>query len=395
MQDTILQKIAIFGSTGSIGVSTLEVIDLHLDKYQVFALSGNNNLDLLAKQCAKYHPKFVYIPNVEMISLLRGKLDSLHCSHIQILCGKHELIDLASNPEIDVVMSAIVGSAGLIPTYYAAKTGKKILLANKESLVAAGKLITTTAKEHSAQIIPVDSEHSAIYQALPYGYSSLKDAGVNKIILTASGGPFLNTPKNEIANKLASEAIKHPNWSMGRKISVDSATLMNKGLEVIEAHWLFDTAPNQIEVVVHPQSIIHSMVEYVDSSIIAQLGTPDMKTPIAYALSAPNRIISGSNKLDFLKLKELTFESPDLERFPCLQLAFDSLESTKNTSAIINAANEIAVEKYLNDEIKFYDIPLLIEKALIKYDDSLTYTTLEDILALDYEVKQWLSDYKI
>lgn len=380
-----MKKIVIFGSTGSIGVSTLDVLAHHQEEYRVFAISGYSNVKLLAMQCQQVHPTYVWVPDSVTAQQLAELLKEQSAS-TAILYGEENLAHLAAHPEVDVVMSAIVGSAGLLPTYHAAKAGKRILLANKESLVAGGALITSTAHANGATIIPVDSEHSAIFQALPFGYSSLDEAGVSKIILTASGGPFLHKSIDELQQVSAAEAVKHPNWSMGQKISVDSATLMNKGLEVIEAYWLFKAKPTQIEVVVHPQSIIHSMVEYRDSSIIAQLGTPDMKTPIAYALSAPQRIVSGSSKLDFLKLPPLTFTAPDTTRFPCLQLAWDALKEGGCAPLVINAANEIAVAKFLQNHIGFYDIPALIRKALDKFNGVVAHS-LEELLAIDNEVR--------
>ncbi len=380
-----MKKVVIFGATGSIGVSTLEVLAHHREEYQIFALSGYSNVKLLATQCQQVHPTYVWVPDSTTAQQLAELLKEQSAS-TAILYGEENLAHLAAHPEVDVVMSAIVGSAGLLPTYHAAKAGKRILLANKESLVAGGALITSTAHANGATIIPVDSEHSAIFQALPFGYSSLDEAGVSKIILTASGGPFLHKSIDELQQVSAAEAVKHPNWSMGQKISVDSATLMNKGLEVIEAYWLFKAKPAQIEVVVHPQSIIHSMVEYRDSSIIAQLGTPDMKTPIAYALSAPQRISSGSSNLDFLKLPPLTFTAPDTTRFPCLQLAWDALKLGGCAPLVINAANEIAVAKFLQNHIGFYDIPALIRSALDKFN-GIAAQSLDELLALDNEVR--------
>lgn len=385
-----MQNIIIFGSTGSIGKSTLDVIRLHKDKYNVFALSANSNLELIFTQCKEFSPAFVWIKNPETAATLKAQLSEAKIK-TTVLDTEQQLAELAAHPDVQIVMSAIVGSAGLIPTYHAAKTGKRILLANKESLVAGGAIITTTVKKNNAQLIPVDSEHSAIYQALPYNYVSLKEAGVNKIILTASGGPFLNTPKEQLVNANAKEAVKHPNWSMGQKISIDSATLMNKGLELIEAQWLFSASSQELDVIIHPQSIIHSMVEYIDSSIIAQMGTPDMKTPIAYALSSPERITSGSKNLNFLELNELTFQKPDLNRFPCLQIALDSLKNNSRNAAIINAANEIAVEKYLNNKIKFYDIPKTIEKALIKFDGELV-NNIDELLVFDKTIREYCLD---
>lgn len=382
-----MQKVAIFGSTGSIGTSTLEVLRQHLDKYKVFALTAHSNLDLLTRQCREFQPQFTVIDNPDLAIELKARLKESG-SHTEVLAGASELGSLASHPEVDIVMSAIVGSAGLIPTYQAALSGKRILLANKESLVAGGSIIIDAVKKGNAQLIPVDSEHSAIFQALPYNYESLAKAGVNKIILTASGGPFLNTPQETLQHVTASEAVKHPNWSMGQKISVDSATLMNKGLEVIEAYWLFNATPEQLEVVVHPQSIIHSMVEYIDGSIIAQLGTPDMKTPIAYALSAPQRINSGSSRLNFWDLKALTFSKPDLVRFPCLQLALHGLQAGGSVPAIINASNEIAVGKFLAGSIGFYDIPRMIENAVAKFAN-IKLTGIETLLILDRETREY------
>jgi 1-deoxy-D-xylulose-5-phosphate reductoisomerase len=382
-----VQNIIIFGSTGSIGKSTLDVIRLHKDKYNVFALSGNSNLELLFAQCQEFLPEFVWIKQVEKAATLKQLLNEAKIK-TKVLNTTGQLAELAAHPDAQIIMSAIVGSAGLIPTYHAAKSGKKILLANKESLVAGGAIITDTVKENNAQLIPVDSEHSAIYQALPFGYTSLQKAGVNKIILTASGGPFLNTPKEQLKNVIAKEAIKHPNWSMGQKISVDSATLMNKGLELIEAQWLFNASYEQLEVIIHPQSIIHSMVEYIDSSIIAQLGTPDMKTPIAFALSSPQRIVSGSKKLNFLEINQLTFCKPDTDRFPCLQIALDSLKNSSKNAVIINAANEIAVAEYLKEKIGFYDIPNIIEKALKEFANTNIHK-IDELLEFDNEIRKY------
>jgi 1-deoxy-D-xylulose-5-phosphate reductoisomerase len=381
-----MEAITIFGSTGSIGVSTLEVLRLHPDKFSIFALTANSNYKLLAQQILEFKPQYAFLADKRYLTNLKHLIDSQ--STTKILTEENDLIYLASHQQSKIVMSAIVGSAGLLPTYYAAKAGKKILLANKESLVAGGKLITTTARNNHAQLIPVDSEHSAIFQALPYGYTSLDQAGVTRLILTASGGPFLNKSYNELMQVTATQAIKHPNWQMGQKISVDSSTLMNKGLEVIEAYWLFNARPEQIEVLIHPQSIIHSMVEYCDSSIIAQLGTPDMKTPIAYALSAPMRINSGSKKLDFLQLQSLTFSQPDYSRFPCLKLALQALNNDNNMAMVINASNEIAVAKFLANQHGFYDIPRMIEKSLNKFIAPVA-ETIEELIDLDKQIKHY------
>lgn len=382
-----MKNIAIFGSTGSIGTSTIKVLKLHPDEYRVFALTGHRNINLLFKQCMELKPKYVYINNDKLAKELARQLREAN-SKAEVLCEPNDLIFLASHPEVNIVMSAIVGSAGLLPTYHAALSGKKVLLANKESLVAGGAIIMKAAKENGATIIPIDSEHSAIFQSLPFGYENLQSSGVNKIILTASGGPFLNTSYEMLQKVDARAAVKHPNWDMGHKISVDSATLMNKGLEVIEAYWLFNATIDQIEVVIHPQSIIHSMVEYIDGSILAQLGTPDMKTPIAYGLSAPKRITSGSKKLNFMELGALTFAKPDLTRFPCLQLALAGLKDGECACAIINASNETAVAKFLNDEHGFYSIPAMIEKALGKFSGT-KITTIDELIELDLSVKSF------
>ena len=382
-----MQNIVILGSTGSIGTSTLDVLRLHPQQFQVFALTANNNMPLLLQQCQEFKPHYALILDKNLAVTLAKHLKSAQIP-TTVLADPADLAYLAAHSAVDLVMSAIVGSAGLIPTYAAARAGKRILLANKESLVAGGAIITQAVRDGGAQLIPVDSEHSAIAQALPANYRDLASAGVNKIILTASGGPFLNMSAAELQEVTPAQALKHPNWVMGQKISVDSATLMNKGLEVIEAHWLFNAQPQQLEVVIHPQSIIHSMVEYIDGSIIAQLGTPDMKTPIAYALSAPQRISSGSSKLDFLKLPALTFAAPDTQRFPCLQLALQGLAAGGAAPAVINASNEIAVARFLQQQHGFYAIPAMIAAALTKFA-LVKLTTIEELIELDQEVRSY------
>lgn len=382
-----MQNIVIFGSTGSVGKSTLDVLRLHKDKYNVFAITGYSNVQLLLEQCLEFNPKYVLIENQKLSDELSNLIKNNNLN-TNVLNAKNDFIYLASHSEVDIVMSSIVGAAGLIPTYHAALNGKRILLANKESLVAGGAIITQAVKENNATLIPVDSEHSAIFQSLPFAYNDLTSIGVNKIILTASGGPFLKTPYKELCNVTANEAVKHPNWNMGQKISVDSSTLMNKGLELIEAYWLFGTTIEQLEVIVHPQSIIHSMVEYIDSSIVAQLGTPDMRTPIAYALSAPDRVLSGSKKLDFTTLSNLTFEKPDLQRFPCLELAWNGLRMGESACAVINAANEIAVDMFLKNQHGFYDIPQMIESAMHKFAAT-KITHIDDVITLDQEVRKF------
>ena len=384
-----MQNVVILGSTGSVGSNTLAVIRLHLDSYNVLALTANSDADKLLAQCLEFKPKYAVLLDQSKASNLQQQLQKNGLT-TEVYASSYDLARIVELPEVDIVMSAIVGSHGLLPTYNAVCAGKKVLLANKESLVAGGQLITNAlAQNPKAQLIPVDSEHSAIFQALPADYINNK-SGVSKIILTASGGPFRCHTREQLELVTASEAIKHPNWTMGKKISVDSSTLMNKGLEVIEAYWLFGLPLEQIEVVVHPQSIIHSMVEYIDSSIIAQLGTPDMKTPIAYALAYPERIVSGSSKLDFSSISQLTFEKPDYARFPCLELAFTALREGKGAPAVLNAANEVAVAAFLEDKIKFYSINKIIESAM-SYFSGIDYTSVEEVIALDKESRAYAS----
>ena len=383
------KKIVILGSTGSIGTSTLNVIRINKDRYQVFALTANANVDLLLQQCVEFKPKYAVILNPNLALTLKNKLIA-HNINTEVLATQEDIIHIVTNADVDIVMSAIVGAAGLQPTYMALKTGKKVLLANKESLIAGGQVIIDALNSNSkSQLIPVDSEHNAIFQSLPHNYNRQNpDKSINKIILTASGGPFRLMSRTELQHVTPEQAVKHPNWNMGQKISVDSATLMNKGLEVIEAYWLFGVDLNKIEVVVHPQSIIHSMVEYIDGSIIAQLGTPDMKTPIAYAMAYPDRISSGSKYLDFSTIANLSFEQPDMLRFPCLRLAFEALKLGGIAPAVVNAANEIAVAKFLNHEIKFYDIPAKIEQALHHFGAQ-KYSNIDEIIEIDKEVREF------
>jgi 1-deoxy-D-xylulose-5-phosphate reductoisomerase len=383
-----MQNVVILGSTGSIGCSTLAVIRQHPDKYRVIALTANTALDKLLAQCIEFKPEFAVILDKKLGAILQDKLAG-YAITTQVLTDYADLSHLVALPATDIVMSAIVGSKGLQPTFMAISAGKKVLLANKEALVTGGKLIIEALKHSNAQLIPVDSEHSAIFQSLPDG--NVSDPRVlSKIILTASGGPFRTLTQQQLAVVSSAQAIKHPNWSMGRKISVDCSTLMNKGLEVIEAYWLFGLPIDKIEVLVHPQSIIHSMVEYVDGSIIAQLGTADMKTPIAYALAYPQRINSGSARLDFTTLSSLTFEQPDYQRFPCLKLAFDAMRSGGIAPAVLNAANEVAVAAFLADQIGFYDINAIIQDTLDHFG-SRNFTALEEIIEIDLLAKAYAS----
>jgi 1-deoxy-D-xylulose-5-phosphate reductoisomerase len=381
------QKLVVLGATGSIGVNTLDVVARHPDRFEVIALSAQNRVDRLAAQCARFHPRFAVVGSDEAADRLDRLLRQNGCD-TSILTGPDALETIAGLPEADVVMAAIVGAAGLRPTLAAARAGKKILLANKEALVMAGPVFMREVQRNDAFLLPIDSEHNAIYQSLPSDYSSnLEKSGVRRILLTASGGPFRQLPLHALENVTPDQACAHPNWVMGRKISVDSATMMNKGLEVIEAHWLFNAPAERIEVVIHPQSVIHSMVEYADGSVIAQLGNPDMRTPIAYALGHPDRIDAGVESLDLFRIGTLSFERPDFKRFPCLRLAYEALRLAGNAPAVLNAANEIAVESFLNGRLGFGRIPDLIEQVL----SSVAWRkidSLDDVLAADAAARE-------
>ena len=358
------QKITILGSTGSIGVSTLDVIARHPDQYQVVALTAHTRVNELAQQCLEFAPLYAVVGNADAAAILQSIL-AAHNSKTKVLFGEKALCDVVG--ECDAVMAAIVGAAGLAPTLAAAQAGKKVLLANKEALVMSGQLFMDAVVENGATLLPIDSEHNAIFQCLPHNFDRQSEPhGIAKILLTASGGPFLNRSLDSLHNVTPEQAIAHPNWVMGKKISIDSATMMNKGLEVIEAHWLFGTPVDQIEVVIHPQSVIHSMVSYVDGSILAQLGNPDMRTPIAYGLAYPRRINSGVKQLDITQIARLSFEKPDLTKFPCLAIAFDALQAGDTAPAIMNAANEVAVQAFLDNRIGFLKIPELILSVLNK-----------------------------
>ena len=385
LQQASVRQIALLGATGSIGRSTLKVLRLHPDKYQLFGVSAYRNLVELARICLEFKPRIAVVADAEAAIRLREMLPENNEPEIWI--GGQALNTLASTSEVDIVVAAIVGAAGLPSTLAAAIAGKRILLANKESLVIAGALVTQTAQKSGALIIPLDSEHNALLQCLPPARSAplakiYATAGVAKLWLTASGGPFRNFSVKQLAEVTPDQACAHPNWQMGRKISVDSATLMNKGLEVIEAYWLFGLGQDQIEVVVHPQSIIHSLVEYIDGSFLAQLGSPDMCTPIAYALAYPERIAAGVKQLDLRELTALTFEAPDQLRFPCLKLAFDALKAGESAPVVLNAANEIAVEGFLNGVLAFNAIPTLINECLQRSPIQSMHN-LGDILSVD------------
>jgi 1-deoxy-D-xylulose-5-phosphate reductoisomerase len=364
-----IQQLTVLGSTGSIGVSTLDVIGRNLERYNVFALTANTRVDLLVPQIERFRPRYAVMRDETAAQKLDEDLVRLGITDTQVLAGEQGLIDVASHPQVDSVMAAIVGAAGLRSTLAAVSSAKKILLANKESLVMAGHLFMQAVAESGATLLPIDSEHNAIFQCMPFNYQQggrfgLQREGVRKILLTGSGGPFRQTLLDQLAFVTPDQACAHPNWDMGRKISVDSATMMNKGLELIEACWLFDVAADAVEIVIHPQSVIHSMVEYRDGSVLAQLGNPDMRTPIAHALAFPQRIDSGVARLDIIATARLDFEAPDYQRFPCLRLATDAIAEGGTAMAVLNAANEVAVDAFLQQRLRFTDIPVIIERVL-------------------------------
>ena len=360
----VSQGITVLGSTGSIGESTLDVLKRHPGRFHVVALSAHENIARLAEQCAQFQARYAVISDDNRVKTLRLALDELGCK-AEIIAGKDALSTAASMAETDVVMAAIVGAAGLAPTFQAVLSGKRLLLANKESMVIAGELFRQAAALSNTTIIPVDSEHNALFQVLPEKFDDgLESVGVEKLILTASGGPFLHHARDTLADITPDQACNHPNWSMGRKISVDSATLINKGLEVIEARWLFNARPDQIEVIIHPQSVVHSMVAYRDGSVLAQMGVPDMRTPIAQALAWPERIEAGVGRLHLTGMGALEFYPPDLDSFPGLKLAFQVLEAGGSAPVIFNAANEIAVDAFLNERIGFLQIPAVVSATL-------------------------------
>ncbi|MBQ0721193.1 MAG: 1-deoxy-D-xylulose-5-phosphate reductoisomerase [Gammaproteobacteria bacterium] len=355
-----IQKLTILGSTGSIGVSTLDVLARHPQQFQVFALTAKQRVKELALQCQQFHPRYAVLGSQAAAEQLR----TLVASDIEVLWGEEGLALVAAHEEVDTVMAAIVGAAGLLPTLAAVQAGKKVLLANKEALVMAGHLFMDEVVRAKATLLPIDSEHNAIFQCLPADYSGREKAGVRRLLLSASGGPFRTTPLSELAAMTPDQACAHPNWAMGRKISVDSATMMNKGLELIEASWLFAVDASDIDIVIHPQSIIHSLVEYKDGSVLAQLGNPDMRTPIAHALAWPERIESGVSSLDLIRIASLNFEAPDEQRFPALGLARAAATSRGDAPAALNAANEVAVEAFLNETIGFTRIAEVVDRVM-------------------------------
>lgn len=388
MSHSAPQRLTVLGATGSIGQSTLDVVARHPDRFEVFALTAHRQDDKLLAQCLQFAPRYAVLGDDVAAARLTAALRAAG-SRTEVLCGQDALEQVAVADEVQMVMAAIVGAAGLRPTLAAARAGKKILLANKEALVLSGRLFMEAVARSGATLLPIDSEHNAIFQALPADYARQPaTAGVRRVLLTASGGPFRAAPIESLARVTPEQACAHPNWVMGRKISVDSATMMNKGLEVIEAHWLFGAPAGLIEVVVHPQSVIHSMVEYADGSVIAQLGNPDMRTPIAHAMAWPERIDAGVRPLDLFEIARLDFERPDLERFPCLRLAFDALRAGGAAPAVLNAANEEAVAAFLERRIGFLDIPAVIAAALER-SDTLAVDSVDAVFTADSEARAW------
>ncbi|SEQ09495.1 1-deoxy-D-xylulose 5-phosphate reductoisomerase [Azotobacter beijerinckii] len=390
------QQITVLGATGSIGLSTLDVIARHPDRYRAFALTGFARRDELKALCLRFAPRYAVVPEALEAQRLEGELRAAGLT-TRVLAGSEGLCEVAAHPEVDAVMAAIVGAAGLRPTLAAVEAGKKVLLANKEALVMSGALFMQAVRRSGAQLLPIDSEHNAIFQCLPPGYGDgLAAVGVRRILLTASGGPFRETPAAELVEVTPAQACAHPNWSMGRKISVDSASMMNKGLELIEACWLFDARPAQVEVVVHPQSVIHSLVDYVDGSVLAQLGNPDMRTPIAHALAWPERIDSGVAPLDLFAIARLDFQAPDEARFPCLRLARQAAEAGGSAPAMLNAANEVAVSAFLDGRIRFPEIASIIGDVL-QGEPVVAIGDLETVLLADGQARAgaegWLRRY--
>ena len=386
------QVLTILGSTGSIGESTLDVVSRHPEKFRVFALAGHKQVEKLAVQCRTFRPEYAVVADAEHAARLDALLKR-DGTATQVLHGAQALVDVASADEVSGVMCAIVGAAGLPSALAAAQKGKTIYLANKETLVVSGALFMETARANGAAVLPIDSEHNAIFQVLPRDYTGrLNEHGIRSIILTASGGPFLTADLGTFDSITPAQAVKHPNWSMGRKISVDSATMMNKGLELIEAHWLFNCPPDKLEVVIHPQSVIHSMVRYRDGSVLAQLGNPDMRTPIAYCLGLPERIDSGVGDLDFDALSALTFQKPDFDRFPCLKLAYEAMNAGGAAPCVLNAANEAAVAAFLDGQIKFTDIAKTVAHCLAQ-DFSDDLGNIENLLAQDAVTRRQAQEF--
>jgi 1-deoxy-D-xylulose-5-phosphate reductoisomerase len=382
-----MKGICILGATGSIGVSTLDVVARHPHLYKVVALTANKNIDTLYEQCLAHSPEVVVIVDEQKATEFQVKIENSSLKDLRVLTGADALVDVSTLPNVDSVMAAIVGAAGLLPTLAAAEAGKTVLLANKEALVMSGDIFMNAVEKSGAHLLPIDSEHNAIFQCMPVNYQTgVVGKGVRRILLTASGGPFRTKPLEELSSVTPAQAVAHPNWDMGKKISVDSATMMNKGLEMIEACLLFSMKPEQIQVVLHPQSVIHSMVDYIDGTVLAQMGCPDMRIPIAHALAYPERFESGASPLDIFAVKHMDFEPADLARFPCLRLAYEAITVGGTMPTVLNAANEIAVEAFLNEQICFTDIPVVIEITMqaipVQKGDS-----LEKILEMDNKAR--------
>lgn len=388
-----MKGICILGVTGSIGVSTLDVVARHSKLYKVVALTANTNIDALYEQCIAHSPEYVVVVDETKAELFKEKIQQSAVSDIKVLAGAKALEVVSTLDNVDSVMAAIVGAAGLLPSLAAAKAGKTVLLANKEALVMSGDIFMQAVHESGAKLLPIDSEHNAIFQCMPAGYIAGETAKqARRILLTASGGPFRETPVEELHDVTVEQAVAHPKWDMGRKISVDSATMMNKGLELIEACLLFNMSPDDIQVVIHKQSIIHSMVDYVDGSVLAQMGNPDMRTPIAHAMAWPERFDSGVEPLNIFDVRQMDFEEPSLERFPCLRLAYEAIKAGGIMPTVLNAANEIAVDEFLNERLRFTDIPVIIEKCMSKFTADVA-DSLETILEADKDARK--QSYKI
>jgi 1-deoxy-D-xylulose-5-phosphate reductoisomerase len=383
-----MKGITILGSTGSVGMNTLDVIARHPDRFELVAITANTCLDRILDQCIRWQPRYAVMADAAAADRLRSALRQ-QAPDVEVLAGEAGLIKVASLPETAYVMAAIVGAAGLLPTLAAARAGKRILLANKEALVMSGSLFMDAVRENNAELLPIDSEHNALFQCLPANYrGGLARAGITRMLITASGGPFRSAPLAELDKVTPEQACAHPNWSMGKKISVDSATMMNKGFEVIEACWLFSARPDQIQVVLHPQSVIHSLVEYADGSVLAQLGNPDMRIPIAHALAWPERISSGVKPLDLFDIARLDFEAVDMRRFPCLKLASEAMSAGGTATTILNAANEVAVSEFLRGSIRFTDIAKTVAMALASLKRS-EADSLEAILDADRQARDY------
>jgi len=388
-----MKGICILGATGSIGVSTLDVVARHSDKYKVIALTANTNIDVLYEQCLAHNPEYVVVVDEAKAELFKNKIVGSAVSGVKVLSGAKALETVSTLENVDSVMAAIVGAAGLLSSLAAAKAGKTVLLANKESLVMSGDIFMQAVRDSGAKLLPIDSEHNAIFQCMPAGYVAGNDVKeARRILLTASGGPFRETPVEELHDVTVAQAVAHPKWEMGRKISVDSATMMNKGLELIEACLLFNMSPDDIQVVIHKQSIIHSMVDYVDGTVLAQMGNPDMRVPIAHAMAWPDRFESGVEPLNIFDVKQMDFAEPSLERFPCLRLAYEAIKAGGIMPTVLNASNEIAVDEFLNENIKFTDIPVIIEKCMAQFSAEIA-DTLDIILKADNDAR--VLSYKI